>query len=217
MKKAFTLAEVLITLGIIGVVAALTIPVLIQKHQKKVVVTRLQGFYSIINQAVKQSENDNGSCENWELPENGNMDSLTDFYNNYFGKYLKTYSVGQFDRNMYNEQGELTNVYKYLKVVFANGSSMLMGGNAAGIDIIFYPETKNIDKKGSRVSFDFCFNKANTAGPKNSVEPYTTGWDGTRETLITHARYGCGKQISNSYCAKLIQYDGWKISDDYPW
>ena len=29
MKKAFTLAEVLITLGIIGVVAALTIPTLV--------------------------------------------------------------------------------------------------------------------------------------------------------------------------------------------
>ena len=33
MKKAFTLAEVLITLGIIGVVAAMTMPTLIQKQQ----------------------------------------------------------------------------------------------------------------------------------------------------------------------------------------
>lgn len=33
MKKAFTLAEVLITLGIIGVVAALTIPTL-AKYRK---------------------------------------------------------------------------------------------------------------------------------------------------------------------------------------
>lgn len=36
MKKAFTLAEVLITLGIIGVVAALTLPNLLQNHAKKV-------------------------------------------------------------------------------------------------------------------------------------------------------------------------------------
>lgn len=34
MKKGFTLAEVLITLGIIGVVASMTIPTLIAKHQK---------------------------------------------------------------------------------------------------------------------------------------------------------------------------------------
>lgn len=35
-KIAFTLAEVLITLGIIGVVAALTIPTLMANHRKKV-------------------------------------------------------------------------------------------------------------------------------------------------------------------------------------
>ena len=34
-KRAFTLAEVLITLGIIGVVAAMTIPTLISNYQKK--------------------------------------------------------------------------------------------------------------------------------------------------------------------------------------
>lgn len=33
-KKAFTLAEILITLGIIGVVAAMTMPVLIENYKK---------------------------------------------------------------------------------------------------------------------------------------------------------------------------------------
>ena len=43
MKKfAFTLAEVLITLGIIGIVAALTMPVLIEHHQKQVIETKLK-------------------------------------------------------------------------------------------------------------------------------------------------------------------------------
>ena len=41
-KIAFTLAEVLITLGIIGVVASLTLPPLIQKHQKQVWVNQLK-------------------------------------------------------------------------------------------------------------------------------------------------------------------------------
>ena len=35
-KLAFTLAEVLITLGIIGVVAALTLPALISNYKKQV-------------------------------------------------------------------------------------------------------------------------------------------------------------------------------------
>lgn len=44
-KFGFNLAEVLITLAIIGVVAALTIPNLATKYQKKVTVERLRkGF-----------------------------------------------------------------------------------------------------------------------------------------------------------------------------
>ena len=41
MKKAFTLAEVLITLGIIGVVAAMTIPSLINAYRERVTVTKV--------------------------------------------------------------------------------------------------------------------------------------------------------------------------------
>jgi prepilin-type N-terminal cleavage/methylation domain-containing protein len=42
MKKAFTLAEVLITLAIIGVVAALTIPTVVRNYQKTQTVTQLK-------------------------------------------------------------------------------------------------------------------------------------------------------------------------------
>ena len=41
MKKAFTLAEVLITLAIIGIVAAITIPTLVKNYKKKVITVRL--------------------------------------------------------------------------------------------------------------------------------------------------------------------------------
>lgn len=51
-KHGFTLAEVLITLGIIGVVAALTLPALIQNYQKKVVVNRLKKSYSVLSNAI---------------------------------------------------------------------------------------------------------------------------------------------------------------------
>ncbi|MBQ8168103.1 type II secretion system protein [bacterium] len=53
MKKGFTLAEVLITLAIIGVVAAMTIPTLIANYQKKTYVTQLQKTYSMIANAAK--------------------------------------------------------------------------------------------------------------------------------------------------------------------
>ncbi len=68
MKKfnAFTLAEVLITLGIIGVVAALTIPTLIMHHRKQVIETRLKKFYSMFNQAILLSTVDNGEISTWQ-------------------------------------------------------------------------------------------------------------------------------------------------------
>ncbi len=52
-KKAFTLAEVLITLGIIGVVAAVTVPTLITNYQNKQHLVRFQKSYSTLSQAAK--------------------------------------------------------------------------------------------------------------------------------------------------------------------
>lgn len=67
MKKGFTLAEVLITLGIIGVVAALTIPTLIGNSQEKETVARLKKFNSVMNQAIVRAVLDNGEIESWGL------------------------------------------------------------------------------------------------------------------------------------------------------
>ena len=53
-KSAFTLAEVLITLGIIGVVAALTIPSLISNYQDKQFKTAYKKAYSDISQVVQE-------------------------------------------------------------------------------------------------------------------------------------------------------------------
>lgn len=54
----FTLAEVLVTLGIIGVVSAMTIPTLMQNHQKKTYVTQLHKVYNELQQAFLQYRND---------------------------------------------------------------------------------------------------------------------------------------------------------------
>ena len=51
-RAAFTLAEVLITLAIIGIVAAMTIPTLISNYQKKALKTQFTQTYSLISQAV---------------------------------------------------------------------------------------------------------------------------------------------------------------------
>ena len=51
-KKAFTLAEVIITLGLIGVVSAMSIPTLISSFKAREVETKLKEVYSTLQYAV---------------------------------------------------------------------------------------------------------------------------------------------------------------------
>src|SRR5574344_966823 len=64
-KNAFTLAEVLITLGIIGVVAALTIPTLMQKTEERETVSKLKKVYSTLQNAYSRAINDEGELSDW--------------------------------------------------------------------------------------------------------------------------------------------------------
>lgn len=64
---AFTLAEVLITLGIIGVVAALTVPTLVQRYKEKATVTKVNKVYSILSNALLSAINEYGTIDGWDI------------------------------------------------------------------------------------------------------------------------------------------------------
>ena len=68
VKFGFTLAEVLITLGIIGVVAALTIPSLINNYKAQRLRTQFLKSYSTIQQVFKQMEADDVSLDPKDYP-----------------------------------------------------------------------------------------------------------------------------------------------------
>ena len=55
MKKGFTLAEVLITLAVIGVVATLTMPNLIGNYQNRVLITQLQKTLNTVANGVSKA------------------------------------------------------------------------------------------------------------------------------------------------------------------
>ena len=59
-RFGFTLAEVLITLGIIGVVAALTIPTLMTNYKKKQYYTQFMKARSALENAIKLYEDEHG-------------------------------------------------------------------------------------------------------------------------------------------------------------
>ena len=95
-NRAFTLAEVLITLGIIGVVAAMTIPSLMTTFQKRETVSKLKSTYSIISQAIKLSENDNGELETWDYTLNNEQ-----WVDTYLKNYMKMMTVNGYQLKMY--------------------------------------------------------------------------------------------------------------------
>ena len=81
--KAFTLAEVLVTLGIIGVVSAMTVPTLMQNHQKKTYVTQIHKVYNELQQAAQQYMTDKNAVNLREAGLTSN-EALDNFVKTYF-------------------------------------------------------------------------------------------------------------------------------------
>ena len=79
LKKGFTLAEVLITLAIIGVVAAISIPSVISNSQQQEFKTGLRKAVSVLNSAITM----NMALEGESPYDNGNL----------FGYLIKHMSV----------------------------------------------------------------------------------------------------------------------------
>ena len=63
-KQAFTLAEVLITLGIVGVIAAMTLPALINQTHGKELETGLKKAYTVLQTAYNKMAYDEGQIVN---------------------------------------------------------------------------------------------------------------------------------------------------------
>ncbi|MEE3348698.1 MAG: type II secretion system protein [Candidatus Gastranaerophilaceae bacterium] len=88
-NTAFTLAEVLITLGIIGVVAAMTLPTLIGNYQKKQVISQLKKAFSEYAQAMQMAQVENGTLDTWALMPSSDFNNNQLEQSKYFGeKYL---------------------------------------------------------------------------------------------------------------------------------
>ena len=213
-KAAFTLAEVLITLGVIGIVAAMTLPTLIANYQKKVVETRLISFYSKINQAYRMSYAENGDTLDWVVSDKTySYDEMLAWLEKYLFPYMRYVYAKKYVSSV---TGEI-----FVEVGMVDGSSAYFMIDGNGQDVAFYPKGKF--ERGPRTKFVFQFSKrkydgSTTKNSINFVEPYVYNWDGRRESLFTNGTWGCKKGcIYCGYCTKLIQLNGWEIPDDYPW
>lgn len=151
--NAFTLAETLITLGIIGVVAAMTIPNLIQNNFEKRAVTRLRQTQSILSQAIRTAEEEYGEVEGWELkPDEKSAIKIADNLKPFL-KLATDCGTRDSDSKCIGKSYKYLNntstpsyaaeIYKY-KVALLNGSSVIWQviGNTGAIQF-------NIDINGS--------------------------------------------------------------------
>lgn len=231
---AFTLAEVLITLGIIGIVAAMTLPTLIQKNQEKETVAKLRKFNTIINQAYMLAINANGYVEDWGLSKAGTGQEQTDeevadgnsARDKFLDKLISYLKVNS--RCKYTEE----NCYSYDRYsldgtqfsTFTNRLTLADGTTIVGLTIL--DEKCSIQHGNSKVLKNVCgeiFVDLN--GPK---PPNTTGKDvflflytkygivpvGLPDTFENRHSFEISCNLSNPYrlngygCAAWIIYNG---------
>lgn len=195
---AFTLAEVLLTMTIIGVVAAMTIPTLHYQKVKKEYTTKLKNFYSRMDNAVLDMEADYGSFRDLNKPANGY---------NWYMKYIDPY-VG----HQYVKDGN--------KVFYSDGSMLTDFGIGSCLDVVYdINGLKGPDREGyDRFRFLFCFVKGERIGHFGNDDiffgTYGSGQvaAGTsRESMISKC------QENGAWCTRLLQNDQWEFKGDYPY
>lgn len=221
-QKGFTLSEVLITLGIIGVVAAITIPGLITNYRKHVAATTLEKSISTLNQTIKLSENENGELETWNksLPQE-------EFIDKYFRPYIKIMQTcNPITKCGYKSQTPWKNLTGAAAGIYGSpnhrgrtpfiamdGILYTFGfindggapdGNNDKIIIIDINNSRGPNQFGKDIFFLYRKDEA-------SIYPY--GADKSSKEI----RNDCSKNGQGLYCAAWIRENGWKIPSDYPW
>ena len=139
-NNAFTLAEVLITLVIIGVIASMTIPTLINKTNKQEYVSRLKKAYSTFAQVTNRIIAENGTPDNWHLKGNRSYDEASENFGKLYQKYLSSakqctssqrgcFSSVVKDMGGSNFDSVYSDSSNYYRLLLSDGSTVLFDGN----------------------------------------------------------------------------------------
>ncbi len=227
-RQGFTLAEVLITLGIIGVIAALTLPNLIAQHKKQTWVTQLRKTVSTLEQGfqkmradaggvdsledteafmkMRSNEATYGECHIWNLGTDAVCDDL---FKNYMPKYFNIvdYPISPSDYvyNFRNDSGADT-AFDEFRMIFADGSVI-------GFDFTIgrrHPQDNNVQLPGV-VHIDVNgFKAPNTYG----YDVFLLGITPTGNLVDwREADYCVGDTASagDSGCYNYLARNGWKM------
>ena len=216
-KAAFTLAEVLITLGIIGIVAAITIPMLMTKYEKIRNVNQLKKTYSELSQAFKAASEENDLYtigDNWQ-----DRTAIVKALEPYI-KILNVYTDNSNGINAMCYEGDIKSVtkgpqYGWFDTVGVStpfsrktASIKLLNGACVGFDLYGQSRVVFIDINGSQSRpnlfgkdmFMFECTSNNSFIPRGYNLPYS------------EISSNCKKGGKGGFCATRIIRDGWKIN-----
>ena len=233
-KSAFTLAEVLISLGIIGVVVAMMIPTMISKIQKQQIESQIRENYSSIAQVMKMAENDDIGYFNIDLS-NGALSINKKWFETYIVPYMKVEQVCYSTGGCWHKYG----VVKTLNGVAPTWESKvgisdsLIGGIGYALAFrtakgsYFDTDTSNptqtsnifgVDSTDNSIQFYFDVNgdrKPNIIGKDIYILVYASdkglvpaGFDRTKEEVKKNCELGNGY-----WCLGYVKDNGWEIPD----
>jgi prepilin-type N-terminal cleavage/methylation domain-containing protein len=235
-KNGFTLAEVLITLAIIGVVAALTIPTVVSNYQKTQTVTQLKKAYSALANTTNLAIADYGPVTGWEVGQQ-NGDGALNFSNTYLVPYLKilrncgikTNNECSVEYTTLDKTGSGVLNGNFVRFFTADGTivavetqNFLGGSDGLPYKYMIILVDLNGQKKPNTYGKDifelryYVFNGSETNGNNGKFMP--VGYNYGRSSLLNEGDpSSCSKKGNGRFCAAVIMKDGWQIKDDYPW
>lgn len=227
--SAFTLAEVLITLSIIGIVAAITIPTLINNYQKRQYVTSLKKAYTTLAQAFSQFSTENNCVNNLKCTGFFEEDSSasTAAFGAALTKYIKTSKIcgeglGCFPANAaYNYDGsdvqafdaDADGAYKFISTDGMSYSIHPTQCSEPGVDAFIYCGDVIIDvngpnKKPNIVGRDI-FNFFIAGDTGSFLIPYGSSKVDSWQDVDS----GCVDTCFNGYyCAGRVMEENWEMN-----
>ena len=228
-NKGNTLAEMLITLVVIGVVFTISMGIFVADHNKNQTVVRLEKSFSTFSRAFIQSAAQNGSPETWVVSNQLSEKSSYQF----FERYLKPFLILSKDCKNSTEGScdfvfkELNGTEKSLNSTWARfylNDGTFVGLQARGGDkyrvVYLYVDT-NGKKRLNVVARDIFMLEywlQNDDYPEYVGKLYPYGHEYSKFQLTsTDNENNCNPTKNGNYCAALIIKDNWQIVEGYPW
>lgn len=226
MKKvyAFTLAEILIILGVIGVIVAITIPVLNSNFKKKQMETQIKVTYTTLAQAILRAEQDGVNSSSFDMT-NRNMKTIKTWYNTAFSPYLTVNKVC-FDVTPRDCWHQVYGLGKYsvggphsisndeVQFILQTGAAFTIRNY--GASWIEYTQGVKTDGQGVIIYFDVNGKaKPNIIGKDVHIAVWTDKGLVPAYNDLTQAAVdkNCLKLQSGYGCLKKIMQEGWVIPD----